>query len=173
MRTPARILPTFALLALAGVGCSKDDKSGDSSAPACAGPVAVAGVDLASAPGHAVTLDGSASTVCDASSITYLWSIESVPVDSTVDNGDLDLTNPGAPSFTPDLPGTYVVSLSVTDSTGATLSAMFDVVGDLFGQVPWISLRDHPVQPRRELTVGQGDHLDQDLRSQPGQYLGG
>ena len=118
MRTPARILPTFALLALAGVGCSKDDKSGDSSAPACAGPVAVAGVDLASAPGHAVTLDGSASTVCDASSITYLWSIESVPVDSTVDNGDLDLTNPGAPSFTPDLPGTYVVSLSVTDSTG-------------------------------------------------------
>lgn len=118
MRTPTRILPTFALLALAGVGCSKDDKTGDSSAPACAGPVASAGVDIASAPGNAVSLDGSASTACDATTISYVWSIESVPVDSAVDNGDLDLTNPVAPTFTPDLPGTYVVSLSVSDSSG-------------------------------------------------------
>lgn len=118
MRTPARILPVFATLALAGVGCPKDDKSGDSAAPACSGAVAVAGVDLAGAPGALVTLDGSGSTVCDADSIAYLWSIESVPVDSAVDNGDLELSNPVQPSFTPDVPGTYVVSLAVTDSSG-------------------------------------------------------
>ena len=97
MRTPARILPVLATLALAGVGCPKDDKSGDSAAPACSGAVAVAGVDLAGAPGALVTLDGSGSTVCDADSIAYLWSIESVPVDSAVDNGDLIILTIGEP----------------------------------------------------------------------------
>jgi len=114
-----RLLTRAAVLALVLAGCSgTDDKTGDSVVPTCTGPVANAGADGSGSPGGAVGLDGSASTVCDTATVSYTWSVESVPVDSTVDTGDLDLTDPSKPSFTPDIPGTYVASLTVTDSSG-------------------------------------------------------
>lgn len=115
---PRTLLLSGAVM-VALVGCQKDkDLAGESGAAPCSGSVASAGADIAGAPGGVVTLDGSASTVCDTASISYNWIVEAVPVDSEIDNGDLDLTDPSHPTFTPDLVGTYVVSLTVNDSSG-------------------------------------------------------
>ena len=116
------------LLALAGlgvsalVGCPVKDQTlnpGETAA-ACTSPTASAGVDQTGAPGVVVTLDGSGSVVCDGSTPSYVWTLETVPTDSQVDAGSLNLTDPSKPTFTPDAVGAYVFSLTVADATGAT-----------------------------------------------------
>lgn len=126
-RTPLLSFRLPILAAIGGIGvlsCRPDEDGKDSNTPAeCTGPVASAGADQSVTPGSLVTLDGSASTACDQASIVYIWSVESAPVDSTVDAGDLDLTDPAKPTFVPDKVGTYVFSLVVSDSSGATSAA--------------------------------------------------
>lgn len=75
-------------------------------------PVADAGRDQTVEVGRGVTLDGSASTDADGDTLTYTWTFQSRPDGSVV-----ALNNPGtvAPSFTPDVAGDYVVSLTVND----------------------------------------------------------
>jgi hypothetical protein len=59
-----------------------------------------------------VTLDGTGSSDANGDTLTYLWSLASVPPGSTAQIADpgLAVTN-----FTPDLPGTYVAQLIVND----------------------------------------------------------
>ena len=76
-------------------------------------PVALAGTAETSVPiGERVYLDGSGSWDPNGDSLTYRWSIASLPQGSTAvvgaDVGD-------ETSFVPDLPGTYVISLAVND----------------------------------------------------------
>jgi len=60
-------------------------------------------------------LDSSGSSDPDGDPITYSWSFTSVPNTSTVTlSGETTVT----PSFVPDLLGTYVVQLTVTDDKG-------------------------------------------------------
>ena len=61
-----------------------------------------------------VTLDGSGSYDPNSQSITYQWTFSSVPVGSTLTT----LTNDTSvsPTFTPDVGGSYVISLIVNDS---------------------------------------------------------
>jgi len=62
-----------------------------------------------------VTLDGSKSLDHDASgSLSYSWKFTSVPSGSTV-----SLSNPTSykPTFKPDVPGTYIISLTVNDGS--------------------------------------------------------
>src|SRR5262249_15578401 len=75
-------------------------------------PVANAGTNQSVAVGTQVTLDGSASSDANGDSITYLWSLTSVPSGSAA-----ALANPTsvAPTFTPDVQGTYVAGLVVND----------------------------------------------------------
>lgn len=115
-----RRLGFSALIALVAAGCTngEDGKTDDSGPAACTGPVAAAGADQSASVGGTATLDGSASTACDMASITYSWNILSVPMDSQVDNADLDTTDPAKPTVVVDLPGTYVVGLTVTDASG-------------------------------------------------------
>jgi hypothetical protein len=110
-----------ALLGLATVSACKSDKDGDS-AGACEAPTASAGADLAVALGDTVTLDGSASSVCQVylndGSASYAWSFEAVPAGSAVDDSALsDNGSPSSvsPSFIPDVEGDYVLSLTVSD----------------------------------------------------------
>jgi hypothetical protein len=82
--------------------------------PPNAAPVADAGPDVETPPGTAATLDGTASADPDGDALAYLWTVTSRPAGSLAEPGD---PTAAAPSFTPDLPGAYVLSLVVSDGT--------------------------------------------------------
>lgn len=81
-------------------------------------PMANAGNDQSALTNDIVTLNGSASSDADGDSLTYQWSLLSVPTGSAA-----LITNPNASlsSFSPDLAGTYTAQLIVND--GEALSA--------------------------------------------------
>lgn len=86
-------------------------------------PVANAGPDQAVNTGTLVTLDGSGSTDENGDTLTYAWSLMTVPNGSTA---ALSSTTNVKPTFTPDVAGSYVISLSVNDGTAP--SALADIV---------------------------------------------
>jgi len=83
-------------------------------------PVANAGADQLVSAGALVQLNGSASTDVDGDLLQYQWSLISAPVASTA-----TLSNPTAvnPTFTADLPGTYVAQLVVGNGNFNSLPA--------------------------------------------------
>ena len=79
-------------------------------------PIANAGAGQTVRPGTAVTLDGTGSTDPDSDQlVAYAWDVVSYPANTTV---PLSFTG-SMPPFTPDLPGNYLISLSVQDEHGA------------------------------------------------------
>ncbi|MDP2167936.1 MAG: PKD domain-containing protein [Thermodesulfovibrionales bacterium] len=77
-------------------------------------PVANAGLDQNVATGSVVTLDGSGSSDANGDTLTYKWSITSMPSGSTA---VLSSTTVAKPTFTADKDGSYVASLVVNDGT--------------------------------------------------------
>jgi hypothetical protein len=78
-------------------------------------PVADAGKDRNVTTGQLVTLDGSGSHDPEGLPITYLWTFIEVPAGSSVKNTSLsDRTDPRA-TFTPDVDGSYRLSLVVNN----------------------------------------------------------
>lgn len=75
-------------------------------------PTADAGADRTVYTGNRVELDGTASDDPDGDSLTYSWSLASLPAGSTVSLRD---AASALPSFTPDVAGDYVVKLTVND----------------------------------------------------------
>ncbi len=75
-------------------------------------PVADAGRSQNVAAGTPVTLDGSTSRDADGDPITFAWSLTTLPSGSRAVLSGADLVNPG---FVPDLPGTYIAQLIVSD----------------------------------------------------------
>ena len=78
-------------------------------------PVANAGPDQTVHVGVAATLDGSGSSDPSGYTLSYAWAVDSAPAGS--------VAQPASPSavstsFTPDLPGDYVLSLAVTNDHG-------------------------------------------------------
>jgi hypothetical protein len=80
-------------------------------------PVADAGADQSALVGDTVTLDGSGSNDVDGDPLTSVWSLTIVPPGSAA-----NLSDPSSvtPSFTVDLPGTYVAQLIVNDGTASS-----------------------------------------------------
>ncbi len=79
-------------------------------------PVASAGLSQTVAVGSKVTLDGSGSTNPSGGSLTYLWSFASRPAASNA-----VIANPASAitSFTADVPGNYLITLTVSNGAGS------------------------------------------------------
>jgi len=77
-------------------------------------PVANAGTDQNITTGSLVTLDGSGSSDADNNPLSYSWSFTSKPERSSATLSD---TTAVKPTFTADVDGSYVISLTVNDGT--------------------------------------------------------
>jgi len=75
-------------------------------------PVANAGPNQVVAIGAFVQLNGSGSTDVNGDPLTYKWSLITLPLNSKAVLNNANIVNP---TFTADLPGTYVVQLIVND----------------------------------------------------------
>jgi len=103
-------------------GGSGDGGSGDGGSGEASGtPVANAGPDQSVEFSGSIQLDGSGSYDPDGDSLVYSWAFESAPTGSSLaearttgfsSNGSADAVTP---TFLPDLVGTYVIGLMVSD----------------------------------------------------------
>ena len=82
-------------------------------------PVADAGPDRTVNVGDVVQLDGTGSFDPDDDPLTFSWTFVSLPEGSAA---ELDDPTSPTPSFTADLPGEYVLELTVDDGRGGTAS---------------------------------------------------
>jgi PKD domain len=88
-------------------------------------PVASAGLSRSVDVRQTVSLNGTGSSDANGDSLTYKWSLTSLPSGSTA-----VISNPTAPnaSFVPDVPGTFVVQLTVNDGTVNSLPATAEIM---------------------------------------------
>ncbi len=93
-------------------------------AVANATPVANVGTAQSVVIGTVVTLDGSASSDANGDTLTYIWAFTSKPFGSIA-----ILSNATAikPTFTPDVVGAYVISLTVNDGKASSSAASLNV----------------------------------------------
>jgi YVTN family beta-propeller protein len=97
--------------------------------PPFAPPIANAGLDQTAHMGTLVTLDGSGSSDPNGSlPLSYVWSFVSKPAGS---NAALSIPNIVDPTFTPDISGTYVIQLVVTNAAGLSSEPSKVTIGTL------------------------------------------
>jgi len=128
----------------------------DNGTPANTAPVANAGSAQTVAVNALVTLNGSASSDANGDSLTYSWSFTSKPSGSTATLLNATAVNP---TFTADVAGSYVVSLTVND--GKTNSAASSVT---------ITCTDAPVAnagTAQSVLIGDTVTLDGSASSDP------
>jgi len=77
--------------------------------------VADAGPDQNVATARVVPLDGSGSFDPDGGLITYAWSLDTKPEESTLSDEEIEGRDTPNPSFIPDVDGVYVIKLIVSD----------------------------------------------------------
>lgn len=89
-------------------------------------PTANAGLDQVILLGQNVILDGLGSYDPDErpEPITYQWSFVSVPAGSGLTNAGLANTNASSASFTPDVTGSYVIQIAVSDGQATATDNM-------------------------------------------------
>ena len=96
-------------------------------------PVANAGTNQNVTAATLTTLDGTASTDADLDGLSYTWSLISKPSSS---NAALSSTTSPKPTFTPDVAGTYVASLVVSDGKDRSLTAVVTVIASGANSAP-------------------------------------
>ena len=80
-------------------------------------PVANAGPDINAVTGQPVILDGAQSFDPDRDPLSFTWQFVAVPPTSSVTTASLANAQTAAPSFIPDVDGTYGLELTVSDGT--------------------------------------------------------
>jgi hypothetical protein len=97
--------------------------------PVNTAPVAKAGDDMTTALNQPVSLDGTASYDNNGDALSYKWVFNTLPdgsASSIMDNGN------GMATFTPDLRGTYILKLTVSDGQAvATDTVLVSVQSDI------------------------------------------
>ena len=107
------IIGLFIAIVFSLSGCG----GGGANAPNNKITTAVAGTDQNVVAGEVVALNGELSTGADGNLITYEWRLVSTPyLSSATLNNPTDVN----PTFTPDMPGEYTLTLKVTDSVSNT-----------------------------------------------------
>jgi hypothetical protein len=96
-------------------------------------PVAVISANQNVLTGALVTLDGSGSTDANRDPLNYNWVLTSKPAGSIA---SLNVNNSPKPSFTADLPGTYVASLVVSDGSLSSAVAVGSVTASTVNSAP-------------------------------------
>ena len=96
-------------------------------------PVAGAGPDQSVNTGDTVTLDGSESLDPDEDLITYQWEFTERPNGSAAALSDTTVVNP---SFTADLDGVYLLTLTVSDPDGLQSSDSIAVTSETANSAP-------------------------------------
>jgi len=96
-------------------------------------PVASAGTNQNVTAATLTTLDGTASTDADLDGLSYTWSLISKPSSS---NAALSSTTSPKPTFTPDVAGTYVASLVVSDGKDRSPTAVVTVIASASNSAP-------------------------------------
>ena len=96
-------------------------------------PVANAGTNQNVTAATLTTLDGTASTDADLDGLSYTWSLISKPSSS---NAALSSTTSPKPTFTPDVAGTYVASLVVSDGKDRSPTAVVTVIASSANSAP-------------------------------------
>lgn len=129
----AHLVPTLLLLA----ACAEPEQKIESiNSP----PVADAGANISQTADRPVKLEGGGSFDPDGDAIEYTWSFDTVPTGSAI--SDTVTTLPGNETTSPttqfeaDVPGTYIVGLTVKDTKGATSEPSYVVIQVVEGSAP-------------------------------------
>jgi hypothetical protein len=96
-------------------------------------PVASAGTNQNVTVSTLTTLDGTTSTDADLDGLSYMWTLISKPSSSTA---ALSSTTSPKPTFTPDVAGTYVASLVVSDGKDRSQTAVVTVIASVANSAP-------------------------------------
>jgi hypothetical protein len=96
-------------------------------------PVASAGVDQNVSTGSVVTLDASASTDDDGDTLSYSWSLTTLPANSSASLSD---STSAVPTFTVDFDGSYVAQLIVNDGTDDSVADTVIIVAKTVNSTP-------------------------------------
>ncbi len=102
-------------------------------ATANAAPVANAGSNQNVTIGATVTLDGTASSDANNDSLTYKWTLQSKPSNSSA---TLSSLTSAKPTFKADLAGTYVATLVVSDGKANSDVAVVSVLASVANSLP-------------------------------------
>lgn len=102
-------------------------------ATANAAPVANAGSNQNITIGSTVTLDGTASSDANNDSLTYKWTLQSKPSNSSA---TLSSLTSAKPTFKADLAGTYVATLVVSDGKANSDVAVVSVLASVANSLP-------------------------------------
>jgi hypothetical protein len=125
--------------------------------------------------GQSVSLDGSASSDPDGDAISYQWAVTSKPVGSAA---SLTNANSAVASITPDVSGTYEMTLTVSDflEAGAPLTVSFVAsTAEEFAQVEIIEVSTSVVvlEPAEITTAGNQEAFGNFLTNTMSQIQGG
>jgi hypothetical protein len=122
----------LSLLSGCGGGASSDGISSDQSTENKV-PISNAGPDQNISTNAVVILNGSASTDADGDTLSYQWSLTSMPTGSNA-----SLTNPTnvSPTFTVDIDGAYIVQLVVNDGAVNSSADTVTIVSSTINTAP-------------------------------------
>jgi beta-galactosidase GanA len=125
-------------------------------------PVANAGVDQNVSTGNVVTLDASSSTDADGDTLSYSWSLITLPANSSASLND---TSSAVPEFTADLDGSYVAQLIANDGTDNSVADTVTIVAETANSAPVANTGVDQVQfDLSEVQLNAtGDDADSDL----------